>query len=170
MYWSDFVANLQRPNYRYPILRNIGRSYRSTDVANISFRGEASSDLAISGGRGTQVLWSGQIVADISNGSCGNAESHYRYSRDQRSDVLPHAQYARSLLETTSEIIVLQRYFCWYFSTFDVPPGVTLLTLHPFVCPGVTATASLAGRHTYRKKIHIHWQQHRDWDYIHTLS
>ena len=34
VYWSDFVANLQRLNYRYPILRNIGRSYRSTDVAN----------------------------------------------------------------------------------------------------------------------------------------
>ena len=33
MYWSDFVANLQRLNYRYPILRNIGRLYRSTDVA-----------------------------------------------------------------------------------------------------------------------------------------
>ena len=86
MYWSGFVANLQRPNYRYPILRNIGRSYRSTDVANIPIRGEASSDLAISGGRGTQVLWSGQIVADLSNGSYGHAKSNYRYSRDQRSD------------------------------------------------------------------------------------
>ena len=42
--------NLQRLNYRYPILRNIGRSYRSTDVANIPFRGEARGDLAISGG------------------------------------------------------------------------------------------------------------------------
>ena len=156
MYCSDFVANLQRPNYRYPILRNIGRSYRSTDVANISFRGEASSDLAISGGRGTQVLWSGQIVADISNGSCGHAESHYRYSRDQRSDTPCRMRNTQDhSLETTSEIIVLQRYFCWYFSTFDVPLGITLLTLHPFVCPGGDCNC-LSGRKTYLQKENPH--------------
>ena len=41
-------------NYRRP---NIGRLYRSTDASNIPFRGEASSDLAISGERGTQVYY-----------------------------------------------------------------------------------------------------------------
>ena len=51
-----FCGKVIPPKYKRPMLRNIGRFYRSTDGSNIPFRGEASYDLAISGERVTQVL------------------------------------------------------------------------------------------------------------------
>ena len=49
-------SKLYHRNYRRPMLRNIGRLHRSTDASNVPFIGEASYDVAISGGKGTQVL------------------------------------------------------------------------------------------------------------------
>ena len=51
-----FCGKVIPPKYKRPMLRNIGRFYRSTDGSNIPFRGEASYDLAISEERVTQVF------------------------------------------------------------------------------------------------------------------
>ena len=65
--------------YRRPMLRlNIGRLHRSTDASNIPFIGETSYGLAISGGRGAQVLQIAQSKPGLSKGSYGHAKSLYR--------------------------------------------------------------------------------------------
>ena len=71
------MTKLYSRNYRRPMLRNIRRLHRSTDASNIPFIGEASYDLAISGGRGTQVLLA-QSEPGLSKGSYGHAKSLYR--------------------------------------------------------------------------------------------
>ena len=75
VYRSGSVAKLYR---RRPMLRNIGRLHQSTDASNIPFIGEASYDLAISGGRGTQVLQSAQSEPGLTKSSYGHAKSLYR--------------------------------------------------------------------------------------------
>ena len=76
------MTKLYRRNYRRPMLRNIGRFYRSTDASNIAFI------LATSGEILTQVLQSAQSEAGLFKGSYEHAN---RYSRDQRTDT-PLAQ------------------------------------------------------------------------------